>query len=124
MSDSNDLFNFPPNASLAQRVSNYYQRENNNGSDLVLQTTPKKKKTSVMYSYIKVPRNGAKIIRLEIFDAEKLRNTMLCECDANVCVQYVVDSENLLFDEIYNGAHNLIAKIQRNMSNLDGSTDV
>lgn len=70
-----------------------------------------------------MPKNGAKIVRLEVYDAEKLRNTMFCECDANVCVQYVVDNENLLFDEIYNGTFNLINKIQRSMSNIDVTTD-
>lgn len=49
--------------SCTQRVSNYFQRENN-GSDHVTPTPTncKKKKTSVMYSYIKVPKTGAKIV--------------------------------------------------------------
>lgn len=71
-----------------------------------------------MYSYIKVPKHGAKIIRLEIYDAEKFeksQNTMFCKCDANICMQHVVEADNMFFDDIYNAAKNLLTKIQKSM---------
>ncbi|KAL4702088.1 hypothetical protein ACJJTC_005427 [Scirpophaga incertulas] len=124
MSDSGDIFPFQPTtrnqSMLSQRVSNYFQQQE---SDVVeTPCIPKKKKENDMcFSFIKTPKRGSKIIRLEIYDLDKFEespNLKFCECNAKTCTQYVVDSDNLLFDDIYNSAKNLIVKIHKSMDKL------
>lgn len=80
-------------------------------------STPKKKKDhETSYFCIKTSKRGSKIIRIEIYDAEIFENSQnkTCNCDANICMQYVVDSD-IFYDDIYNSTKNLMTKMQKSM---------
>lgn len=81
----------------------------------------KKTENQILHSYIKRPKHGTKIVRLEIYDVDKIDNIqsrVFCECNAEVCMQYVVDNDNMYFDEIYNAVKSLMSKIQNSMEKL------
>lgn len=47
----------------------------------------------MLYSYIKKPNRGVatKIIRIEIFDADKFDHSdQICKCEVGLCAQYSV----------------------------------
>lgn len=67
----------------------------------------------VLFSYIKKPiSRGAKIIKIEIYDADTHPNSEkpTCECEAEICVQHIV--KTVMFDDIYSNIKDIISKIQ------------
>ncbi|RVE52646.1 hypothetical protein evm_002765 [Chilo suppressalis] len=55
---------------------------------------------STIYSYIKRPSQGSKVIRIEMYDADKIpEDGNNCKCQAELCVQHVVT--NYFMDNIY-----------------------
>lgn len=119
--DSEDIFPFQPIQTinqnvLAQRVSNYMQQQDNATEGAG--TQKKKKENEPLYSYIKRSKQGKKIVRLEVYDAENIENiqtAILCKCNADVCMQYVVDNDNMYFDDVYNSVKSLMTKIQNSI---------
>uniref|UniRef100_A0A1E1VYT9 Uncharacterized protein n=1 Tax=Pectinophora gossypiella TaxID=13191 RepID=A0A1E1VYT9_PECGO len=113
MSDSGDLFNFVPrndptpshrNAAVDNRHDSSRKRPKNN---------------TALYSFMKKPtrRGGLKIIRIEIYDADKIENAVehsMCKCDAELCVQHVV--KNILLDDVYKGTRDVINKIEESLA--------
>lgn len=53
----------------------------------------------------------SKIIKIEIFDADKIDSSdqNMCKCEAELCAQYAV--KNVLLDEVYNLTKDIIDKI-------------
>lgn len=104
------------NPFMAQRVSTYFQ---NNEHDITAEPSAKKKKKDekTMYCSIRMRKCGSKMIRVEVYDVknENIPSDLVCKCNADICMQHVVDSENIAFDEIYNTTKNLITKIQKQL---------
>lgn len=66
-----------------------------------------------LFSFIKKPiTRGAKIIKIEIYDADNSPNSekSTCDCEAEICVQHIV--KTVMFDDIYNNIKDIITKIQ------------
>lgn len=89
--------------------------DNHQEKSIPSRSTPfKRKKEATYYSHVKIPMKGHKIIKLEIYDAEKMEGDNLCKCDAEICCQHVV--KNLFLDEIYRSAQNLISKMTESIA--------
>lgn len=104
--DTEELFNFIPEP----RVTKSAPKNLN-----FTATTLSRKRTGepTVLSYIKKPvKRPVKIIRIEIYDADTLQKSeqSVCNCEAEVCVQYVVNG--VLYDEIYGATKDVINKIQ------------
>ncbi|KAG7312230.1 hypothetical protein JYU34_001702 [Plutella xylostella] len=100
--DSGSMFNFiAPDHILAKQGG-----ENSN--------LRRRKLESIIYSHIKMPMEGHKVIKLEIYDAERLKGEGICKCNADICCQHIV--KNLFKDEIYKSAQDLISKITDNLA--------
>lgn len=108
-----DTEDYCGNPFLAQRVSTYFQ---NNEGDFTAEPSAKRKKDEKsMFCYIKMRKSGSKMIRVEVYDVknENIPSDLVCKCNADICMQHVVESDNIAFDEIYNTTKNLITKIQK-----------
>lgn len=105
--DSGSLFNFiEPN-----RVFENLARQGGEGSN----TSRKRSRENELYSYIKVPALGRKIIKLEIYDADQFKSTEICKCNADICCQHIV--KNIFKDDIYKAACELIDKMSEKICN-------
>lgn len=75
----------------------------------------KKRSGETLYSYIKCPARGTKIIRLEIRDIDdnyfQNNEKTMSFSDVNICTQYVV--ENTMLDDIYKNVKDIINKISK-----------
>lgn len=131
---SDDIFNnYSPVSTdqlLRQNVVNYLERESSfeiderpnssssrhNGNIIDNDNTQGKRHgDELMCSYVKKPRKTStqsKIIRLQIFEVEELKNSV-CKCKASVCAQHVVD--NVYSDEVYRHTKDLLSKIHRKL---------
>lgn len=77
----------------------------------------KRSNDEALYSYVKRPLKGSKVIRIEIYDAKSFedRQQNICKCKADLCVQHVVKNN---MDGIYQSTKELIFKIQENIENV------
>jgi hypothetical protein len=76
-----------------------------------------RKAENTVYTYIKKPirSTAIKVIKIEIFDADKIDNSeQMCKCNAELCVQYAV--KNILSDEVYHSTKDLIDKVATPLS--------
>lgn len=80
----------------------------------------KRKKSPAIFSYVKKLTRGpntigGKVIRIEIYDAEKFSDSesSQCKCDADLCIQHVV--KNTCMDNIYNSVKDIVVKISDSM---------
>lgn len=114
----------PADQLLRQNVVNYFERERpleidehlseagpgttRNGANV-----RKRKADEVLYSYIKKPCKGpqSKLIRLQIFDVDEIKNieNLKCHCEASVCAQHIVDYT--FSDDVYKCAKDLLHKM-------------
>ncbi|XP_047035773.1 uncharacterized protein LOC124641649 [Helicoverpa zea] len=103
----------PIPAASRERPFQFEERPSSSGPERV--PNSKKRGTKTLYSYIKKPAKGlqSKVIRIQIYDAEDLKSSKLCECRANVCAQHIV--ENVFNDDIYKCAKDMISKIQKKL---------
>ncbi|CAH0717053.1 unnamed protein product, partial [Brenthis ino] len=97
MEDSGDLFRFIPN--------NPEEKSSKRSAD-----------ANTLYSYMKIPSKGTKIIRIQIYDVEQLQNNedKVCKCNANLCIQHVV--QNLFRDDIYRDVTKIITQMKEQLS--------
>lgn len=102
--ESGDLFNFIPNRELIKEKLNLKRGLNNDDENM-------------QYSFIKMPSKGSKIIRIELYEIDKLKNTdepLICKCNAELCVQYVV--RNMYSDDVYKTYREIINLIKEKIT--------
>lgn len=86
-----------------------YGKQDGDGS-----TSSRKKKRNDLHSFIKIPVQGRKVLKLEIYNADDIKcDEMFCKCNAEICCQHVV--KNIFKDEIYSLARELIEKMCENL---------
>lgn len=75
----------------------------------------KKKKLA---SSIKIETLGAKVIRIEIYDADQFDNFQksVCHCNAEICAQHIV--QNVFSDDIYIQVKDILKSIDTNQKCL------
>ncbi|XP_028162761.1 uncharacterized protein LOC114354537 [Ostrinia furnacalis] len=88
-----------------QRIINNMENENQRYGDIIINQQKK------LYSSIRTVSHGAKVIRIEIYDAEQFENSTksVCQCNAEICAQHVV--ENVFNDNIYTRVKDIIKSI-------------
>lgn len=118
--DSEEQFNFWPSS-----VSNTSTRKNavNNpeGVDGSNKKKPSKRSSEdIIYSFIKKPAKGLKVVKIEIYNSDKLKSDEgihgVCKCTADICVQHVV--QNSYMDEIYLNVRDIVAKLEGSILKL------
>lgn len=95
--EADELFNFIPPNSNQQNTNRKRARLEN-----------------AVYSFLKkAVKGGTKVIRIEVYDADKLKFDeveQLCNCNAEICIQHVV--KNTYNDDVYIAVKEVIAKIE------------
>lgn len=88
--------------------------KNAKGNQEVNSNMSKRKKIA---SSIRMSSYGAKIIRIEIYDADHFENLekSVCHCNAEVCGQHVV--QNMFTDNIYERVKDILKSIGTSLSN-------
>lgn len=105
LQDDEDLFNFIPTE----------RRVQDGNSSPKLFRKRKRNDEEQLFSFVKKPSRGFKVIKIEVYDADKFRklDKGLCDCDAEICVQYVAKSS--MGDDIYKCTKDLIDQINENI---------
>lgn len=75
--------------------------------------------TKDLTSSLKYTSRGAKLIRIEIYDAHQFENKekSVCQCNAELCLQHVV--KNIENDHVYTQVKDIILSLHTNNKLLD-----
>lgn len=83
---------------VIDKAINYLDMEERHRTPPTINTTNDNKKELISF-YKTISIGGAKVIRIEIYDANQFENNSMCQCSAEICVQHIV--KDIYNDNIY-----------------------